>query len=922
MVSLIYLTPTETEGEAPQRFWKVNPLAALFNGESDDTGPVAELLLLLQYEGSDPAKLRMRDELVEQVTAMRSDPFNPHALARLRVAVYARAVVMRYIDNLIDWGDHLFRRDTIESINEATQLYVLAAQLLGRRPREVAREDRPAKSFDELRAAGIDAFGNALLEEIEGLLPEITESVGDVVTDDIELLGGTQFFCVPPNQKLLVDYWGRVSDRLFKIRHCMNIEGVVRQLPLFEPPIDPALLVRARAAGVDLGSALSDLGAPLPCYRYRVLSPRAFALCADVRELGQALLSAMEKRDAETLALLRAGHQVRLEDTLLDARRMQVTEAKESLEALRRSKEGAELRRGFYRSRAYMNAAEIAQLGSAATAGLLDALASGIQAFGSAAGSAPDATVGGAGFGGSPLVTATFGGSQLSSSARAASEALRISAQIADRVGQVAGLIGAYDRRSDDWNLQGDLAAKDIEALERQIVAAEIAVAIAESELSNLELQLEQSRETEEMLRDKYTNIELYEWMAGQLSALHFQAYRLAFDLARRAERAWQFELHRPETTFVNFGYWDNLKKGLLAGERLQQDLARMDVAYLETNRREYELVRHVSLRELDAGALIRLRRDGLCQVDIPEEWFDLATPGHYLRRIKAVSLSLPSVIGPYVSVPCTLTLEGSRVRTTADPDNPEFRDDLVAVQSIVTSGALEDSGLFETRLDDDRYLPFEGAGAASRWRLELPSKFRSFDYETISDAILHIRYTAREGGPTLRADAEERVAAAVASGTHRHLVSARSDFPDAWTSFLAPPQAQTDQILALPFDTRLFPYPWRRSNIRVANLELILVIDDTDAYANGDPLKLDVATPDSSSTALSLPADSDVLGGLPRAQISFAGTPKDLGSWTIIFRESTNTNAPSSVVSTRDGHLRLGPGVRDLLAIVHYQVS
>ncbi len=29
----------------------------------------------------------------------------------------------------------------------------------------------------------------------------------------------------------------------------MNIEGVVRQLPLFEPPIDPALLVKAAAAG-------------------------------------------------------------------------------------------------------------------------------------------------------------------------------------------------------------------------------------------------------------------------------------------------------------------------------------------------------------------------------------------------------------------------------------------------------------------------------------------------------------------------------------------------------------------------------------------------------------------------------------------------------------------------------------------------
>jgi len=38
----------------------------------------------------------------------------------------------------------------------------------------------------------------------------------------------------------------------------MNIEGQVRQLPLFAPPIDPALLVRASAAGLEISSFLSS----------------------------------------------------------------------------------------------------------------------------------------------------------------------------------------------------------------------------------------------------------------------------------------------------------------------------------------------------------------------------------------------------------------------------------------------------------------------------------------------------------------------------------------------------------------------------------------------------------------------------------------------------------------------------------------
>ena len=39
-------------------------------------------------------------------------------------------------------------------------------------------------------------------------------------------------FCIPPNKNLLA-YWDRVEDRLFKIRNCMNISGIRRQLDLF-----------------------------------------------------------------------------------------------------------------------------------------------------------------------------------------------------------------------------------------------------------------------------------------------------------------------------------------------------------------------------------------------------------------------------------------------------------------------------------------------------------------------------------------------------------------------------------------------------------------------------------------------------------------------------------------------------------------
>ena len=79
----------------------------------------------------------------------------------------------------------------------------------------------------------------------------------------------TFYFKIPPNDKLL-GYWTTVADRLYKLRHCQNIAGVTRSAgPVRRAdrsrPADPA-----QAAGVDIGSVLSDLAAAaaqLPLHR-------------------------------------------------------------------------------------------------------------------------------------------------------------------------------------------------------------------------------------------------------------------------------------------------------------------------------------------------------------------------------------------------------------------------------------------------------------------------------------------------------------------------------------------------------------------------------------------------------------------------------------------------------------------------------
>jgi hypothetical protein len=396
--------------------------------------------------------------------------------------------------------------------------------------------------------------------------------------------------------------------------------------------------------------------------------------------------------------------------------------------------------------------------------------------------------------------------------------------------------MGGYQRRRDDWVLQSNLAVREIAGVDKQILAAQIRIQVAKYELASHEKQIENARKADELMRSKYTNRQLYQWMQGQIRQIYFQAYQLAYDAAQRAERAYRFELSVGESSFIRPNYFDRLRKGLLSGESLYHDLKRMEMAYLEANQREYELTRHISLLQINPLALVTLRQTGVCEFSIPEALFDLELPGHYMRRIRSVSLSMPCITGPYTGVHARLTLRRSALRRNAllrngqyardvSDDDPRFDDDFGANQSIVTSVAQMDSGLFETNLRDERYLPFEGAGVISEWKLELPAQFRQFDYSTISDVILHIRYTAREGGSVLRSGAiahiQQLVRAEQMAGTVR-LFSVRHEFPTEWAKFQSQ-KATANRRAALVLALREEHYPlWSKGlRSRVTSVEL-----------------------------------------------------------------------------------------------------
>jgi len=471
-----------------------------------------------------------------------------------------------------------------------------------------------------------------------------------------------------------------------------------------------------------------------------------------------------------------------------------------------------------------------------------------------------------------------LGGDWLAAAAHSAAGILRTMASWERDQGSMAGRTAGYQRRADDWLLQANLAAHELSGIGRQLLTSILAEQAAAAEYQSAKTQVGQSQDVLNFMNTKFSSQELYGWMQGQLSTLYYQYYRMALDTARRAEATMKWELMRPEVsnqTYIQPNYWDSGHQGLLAGESLYPDIKAMDLDYQTYNQRELELTRHVSLRQLDPLALLALKITGSATVTIPEWLYDRDCPGHYLRRLKTVAVSIPSVVGPYTSVNCSVSLQNSSVRTSSDlvggnyprntaSDDPRFVDYFGTVDSVVTSSATSDSGMFETNLHDERFLPFEGAGAISTWNLTLPP-VPNFDYATITDVVLHIRYTARDGGAALAEAVAKYLKDLPPAGstppppTLALLLSLRHDFPTEWYAFTT---GAPGADFTAPLTLDLFPYLVQGSTLTVDSIAVYAADGSTlvPAPAIAVPGSMTSANIKAGTAVLDLPQDGSVL--------------------------------------------------------------
>ncbi|NOK36453.1 hypothetical protein HMI49_24910 [Corallococcus exercitus] len=750
----------------------------------------------------------------------RKDPFDSGAIADLRPSAYQRAIVTAYIQNLLAWGDDLFAQNTRESIHQAEQLYRYAGDLLGPRPRRVEYTPPPPETYAELRAQeenefllalerlGLKDGASAPTPPLEGMDPN--GSIADYGF----------YFGVPDSPEFLAN-WDRVEDRLYKIRNGLDLAGAQNDLSLFEPPLSLEEIQRRGSqggAGAAAGNS-SNADRSLEGARFSNLLFSARMMANSVIEFGSSLLRALEAKDADGLAALQVGQQSAIAERLRLVRTEEVNNVTAMLASQQAALESAQHRKDFYAQliRNGWSAAETAGV-TLASGSLAPRMLSLLEnqlsvplhllpeIFGFA--------VGGASPGAAVQAQAAVSGDMSALLSESAS---------------LANTIASYERRAQEWQLQQRLAEFDITQLNAQIQSAQHQVNAARLQSALEETTLKQARDVEAYYRNKFTNAELYGWMADTLGQLYSEIYQVALGMAQLAQAALT-SLSGLDQQFISNGGWDSQRKGLLAGESLLLDLARMEQAYWQWERAQppVPLAKIVSLKKIDPYAYLQLVTTGACTFKLSEELFDRDHPGHYLRTLQSLSLQLPGVADERGEVHASLTrLSHELVRqpdaaavgfllgTSSEIPGRALRRSLQSRHSALSHAALVDSreqGEFHSGNLDI----FAGGGAVSTWRLELPPEQSRLDLLAVDDVVLTVHYTARHGGEAFRREVE----AALPAHSGTLLLDIARDFPEAWRAFQSG-TGDADRKLTLKVTRRLLPRNLPGRTFRLHGLHL-----------------------------------------------------------------------------------------------------
>lgn len=737
------------------RYWKFLPFFA--NKDADKS----VLEMLGQPTAQD--KLPNRTALSSLVDKWKNDPFNPHLIARYRNVAYQKYVVMKYLDVLIGWGDQEFAKDTMESVNLAIQFYVLAAELLGPKNPEAPEPEAVSPLTVRQLLSKTDDLGNAFIEyENSALVGRDKAKALDVRAMDNQakrtgnIIESMFYFSVPRNDTLF-SYWDTVADRLYKIRNSLNIQGVKRTLALFAPPIDPGMLVKARAMGLSIDSILNSANEKRSIYRFRVIVKLAVDIAKDACQMGRDLLAILEKQDAEQLQVFKAKCD---KAVIAESKAVQEMEVK-SLEAEKVRLE--EKKTAKLNASKKQKAMHVVSAAEKKYQKLMDKVAKiqetveKVRNIASATFKIPDFKFGSVvnAFGGPRFDIESLGGTKLAENLVSAAESY--AARFAQRQLDAAKtkLQAELERRKKEWDLEDEIFDAEIVEVEKQEVVNEIKTQQVEKKYKSIENEILRSEQVYEVLSEKFTNNDLYVWLEKELGKVFRKYVQLLIDVAKMAEKAYHFEIPNDNNNkpYIQNNYWDSFYKGLLAPERILLDLRRMEKAYLEKDWHEIEITRPISLKDLytfkegnttSVVALECLKSSGECSFKIDVDLFKADFENFYFHRIKDIRLVVRVNNESVYYLNTELSLKNSFVDLCKNAQNDEDFRSLGDKETFATSAANKEPRMFDFSASSDKRNLFEGSGAISEWELKITGLNKIDETYPIEDVVIYLSYTAK----------------------------------------------------------------------------------------------------------------------------------------------------------------------------------
>lgn len=732
--------------------------------------PPPELVHWLPYWTSRP--LGFADDPLRDLAA----PRDPDTIAYGAPSHYRKAIFILYVDNLIAWGDSLYRQVTRDALTEAKLLYVRALSLLGPLSKGRSISQWTPQSLADAARYQASSFAAFEASAFEGLQHDTPQTLGDQPW--LQLIDAP-WFRLPVNTWLL-ERWEQLDLRLYNLRHNLSLDGKPMLLALYEKPVNPLDLLRAQLGGNSV--SLRRLGSMsiVPPYRFAAMLPRAREAVNTLIRFGEQVRLHMTSRDRAGQDSLQQRHVLELSGFVEKLDDLAIKQGDQAINTLRASRLQVSRQITTYETWLQQDVSDAELRADEMFAGATSArfVASLTRAGGYGLSILPNTTT----VLPSPIPIVIPGGWHWSGPFWAiASITQGIGALMMDSA-DVHMRADACERRRQEWQFLKDQAQAQFDALGDQAGQQALVNTSAKSKRLRSQMAREQAHSLYAFIEKRDTNAALYLWLLGQMSVLYFQAYDAVLSLCLAAEGCWQYEIGDGDTRFIPVNPWADNRHGLSSGESLSLGLLQMESAFLVRHERRLELVKTVSLRQLlqdDSGlsdqtgweaVLSSLRSTGAIEFVLKPSLFDQDYPGHYLRQLVQVSLSFPGLLGPYENSRAVLSqlassyllkpdLGGCKYMYQQANELPTHDDDITPRfvianprlgQQVAVSGDSDDPGLHFAQMGDERYLPFEGTGAVSTWMLNFPrhaSAQQQEVFECLNDIVVHVRYRALDGG-------------------------------------------------------------------------------------------------------------------------------------------------------------------------------